>query len=753
MNQFQIMHFVDRATPQQLKSMVEARNPYSYMALAKLQELRDQELKKKAGSPQPEPLAEAIPQQLAQLERPAQTAMKQLQQPQGIASLPQAAMAAPQAPMMQQAPQQEMPQEMPQEPMQAYGGGLVSFKRGGDVKHYDGEDGSYVTSSGLPTDLVDRIGSVESGNTHINPTTGELITNARTGARGQYQLLPKYFPTGGTRKDVGYGVLPPQDDSAKEHRRAASEYLKAMYSKFKDPAAAVAAYNAGPGTISKALDKAQKAGTDWLNFVPKETQQYVSKVMGSPSRSIRSADAGPFAPIMVAGMNPRITGTMTDAPIYSADADLVDNSSGDSAPETILAGPEMAGSIPNKTRTDQRGDWGARLRERILNPISPEERARFSTVPAAPASTPTVPVRERFAPYDVEARDATIQGPDASGPIPVTSTPAIVPPAPAVPPPPSAEELANERDRSAINNLLNAQAAAAGKVPAAQAAYLKQMEDLIRGNQFNRQAYEAAKGNIAQDRRNFMAEFEQMFPDPNKDLRDSFAEMKKAHAKEGEKLPYEALLKFATGLMSTRSSNLLQAVGDAGGPALAELQKLKEMQRQKQMQLLEADSRLANAQDARKRGMFDMASREAQNAQNSRMEAFKLEQDSKSATAGLLANVAAVKAGMPLQEAQMYGTQIQSAVAVHQAFKENPPEAVKLWKFAQSNPQFMQYMKTQEEVKAASDAFLRINSEYDAYKKSQQLEDPSKILSLEEYTKERMAAWAKARTIRPGPSQ
>jgi hypothetical protein len=117
------------------------------------------------------------------------------------------------------------------------------------------------------------------------------------------------------------------------------------------------------------------------------------------------------------------------------------------------------------------------------------------------------------------------------------------------------------------------------------------------------------------------------------------------------------------------------------------------------MQLLEADSRLANAQDARKRGMFDMASREAQNAQNRRLEAFKLEQDSKSATAGLLANVAATRAGMPLQEAQIYGTQIQSAVSVHQAFKENLPEAVKVWKFSQSNPEFAKFLKTQEDVK------------------------------------------------------
>jgi len=121
------MRFVDKATPQQLQQMVAARDPYSYMALSKLQEIRDNKLKADAKQPEAPPLAQTIPQQLAQLD-----------QPQGIAALPQP-QAMPQA--MPQAPQ-DMPQEMQQAsgigPAMAptgAGGGLVSFKHGG-IAHF-----------------------------------------------------------------------------------------------------------------------------------------------------------------------------------------------------------------------------------------------------------------------------------------------------------------------------------------------------------------------------------------------------------------------------------------------------------------------------------------------------------------------------------------------------------------------------------------------------------------------------------------
>jgi hypothetical protein len=68
-NMFQVMHFVDHASPQELQKMVQTRDPYSYMALAKMQELRDNALKAKANQPVAPPLAQTIPLQLEQLQQ------------------------------------------------------------------------------------------------------------------------------------------------------------------------------------------------------------------------------------------------------------------------------------------------------------------------------------------------------------------------------------------------------------------------------------------------------------------------------------------------------------------------------------------------------------------------------------------------------------------------------------------------------------------------------------------------------------
>jgi soluble lytic murein transglycosylase len=43
---------------------------------------------------------------------------------------------------------------------------------------------------------------------------------------------------------------------------------------------AYAAYNAGPGRLKQAIAQASKEGGDWINHVPKETQDYVAKNMG-----------------------------------------------------------------------------------------------------------------------------------------------------------------------------------------------------------------------------------------------------------------------------------------------------------------------------------------------------------------------------------------------------------------------------------------------------------------------------------------
>ena len=141
MNAFQSISFIDKATPQQLQQMVAARNPYSYLALSRLQTIRDNKLKEDAKQPESPPLSQVIPQQLAQLEH------------KGIASLPQQAPPPQMPPQMPPGMPPQMPPGMPPQmppglpppPMQSgigegmaaagAAGGLVSFKQDG-IAHF-----------------------------------------------------------------------------------------------------------------------------------------------------------------------------------------------------------------------------------------------------------------------------------------------------------------------------------------------------------------------------------------------------------------------------------------------------------------------------------------------------------------------------------------------------------------------------------------------------------------------------------------
>jgi hypothetical protein len=82
---------------------------------------------------------------------------------------------------------------------------------------------------------------------------------SRAGALGVMQLMPK------TAKELGVDPLNPEDNI-----RGGVMYLKKMYDKYQDPTLALAAYNAGPGRVDKAL----KSGRG-IEGLPRETQNYV----------------------------------------------------------------------------------------------------------------------------------------------------------------------------------------------------------------------------------------------------------------------------------------------------------------------------------------------------------------------------------------------------------------------------------------------------------------------------------------------
>jgi F0F1-type ATP synthase membrane subunit c/vacuolar-type H+-ATPase subunit K len=125
----------------------------------------------------------------------------------------------------------------------------------------------------------------ESGNKHRNKD-GSLVTSP-VGAQGVTQLMPM------TRKNPGYGVRPAQNDSQEEYIRVGKEYLAAMYNLFGgDWAKAAAAYNAGPGNVHKAINRAAKSGKGWMEHLPKpsETVPYVNKLLAGTNTSAGSSN-------------------------------------------------------------------------------------------------------------------------------------------------------------------------------------------------------------------------------------------------------------------------------------------------------------------------------------------------------------------------------------------------------------------------------------------------------------------------------
>ena len=110
---------------------------------------------------------------------------------------------------------------------------------------------------------------------HLAVIESALNPNARSraGAQGLWQFM---YPTG---KLFGLKVTSYIDERCDPYKStiAAAEYIKYLYSIFKDWQMVLAAYNAGPGAISKAIRRSGGKTTYWeiRPYLPRETQGYV----------------------------------------------------------------------------------------------------------------------------------------------------------------------------------------------------------------------------------------------------------------------------------------------------------------------------------------------------------------------------------------------------------------------------------------------------------------------------------------------
>lgn len=116
---------------------------------------------------------------------------------------------------------------------------------------------------GVETSLIKAVIKQESS---YNPNA---VSSA--GAKGLMQLMD------GTGR--GLGVTNPFDPA--QNVRAGTQFLSDLLGKYNgNEGVALAAYNAGPGRIDRLGIRNDKDLSDKLHLLPKETQSYVSKVLG-----------------------------------------------------------------------------------------------------------------------------------------------------------------------------------------------------------------------------------------------------------------------------------------------------------------------------------------------------------------------------------------------------------------------------------------------------------------------------------------
>lgn len=117
-----------------------------------------------------------------------------------------------------------------------------------------------ASSQGIPAGLPGAVAQVESGGRQYD-ANGNVITSP-AGAIGIMQLMP------GTAADLG---VDPYD--AAQNMQGGTAYLDQLYSQFGDLPDTLAAYNYGPGNVSRDLQN----GTPF----PSSVQGYIAKVLAA----------------------------------------------------------------------------------------------------------------------------------------------------------------------------------------------------------------------------------------------------------------------------------------------------------------------------------------------------------------------------------------------------------------------------------------------------------------------------------------
>ena len=125
----------------------------------------------------------------------------------------------------------------------------------------------------------------ESGGKQFDKDGRPLTSPA--GAIGIAQVMPGTAPEAAKMAGLVFDEDKYRNDP--EYNKALGRaYFRAQYDRYNDPEMAMAAYNAGPGTVDKSIKSAQSTGGDWRSFLPNETKSYI----GAPANLSMGKQAG-----------------------------------------------------------------------------------------------------------------------------------------------------------------------------------------------------------------------------------------------------------------------------------------------------------------------------------------------------------------------------------------------------------------------------------------------------------------------------
>jgi len=168
-------------------------------------------------------------------------------------------------------------------------GSFVPFNEGGVVPRQNFEDGGDAD----PVESIwPRLIRQESGGKHFDSKTGAPLTSP-AGAIGIAQVMPGTAPEAAKLAGLEYNEDRYRNDP-QYNEALGKAYLRDQYRRFNDPQLAAAAYNAGPGAVQKAQQRAQESGQNVMSYLPAETRNYVASIFGGApaEQAIQRATSG-----------------------------------------------------------------------------------------------------------------------------------------------------------------------------------------------------------------------------------------------------------------------------------------------------------------------------------------------------------------------------------------------------------------------------------------------------------------------------